>query len=644
MFDANDIKILNCLLSSEVPLTSQKIGNFVNISSRTVRNRLKEMEQDINGKGGKLLFKRGAGISIVFEKQTDFIDYKEWLNTQEVYSVKVNELDALILLLIKENEYYKSSEIAEKLFVSTSKLSLLIKEVKPILKNYQLMLKNKPYSGIKLVGSEADYRRFLASNYVQSAIFSQIEREEQGLWFSEVPAIKNEIKEIIFKEMTNVEYQVPTNRLESLAGHLSIAIKRIKSGDMIDQVDFQFEMMQEYFKEATKEQLLAEKIMEVLQKKYEIIFTEYEYYHLLIQLQSKKVMEISEKNTISSDVNQLVEKILLEIKTSKNINLLNDFDLRTMLALHLTPLITRIRFGIELNNPILEDVKKECLAGYDLATIASMIIGEEYQTKLSDHEISYLALHFDVSLNRKNTSEKTRKNILIVCSTGRASSQLLKIKFEKLFNQYLQQVDVCDVRQWQSLSEKNCYEYIFSTVPLQGESRIPIFYFDFFLNNERIQEIENVLNGKEKINWKRHLRPKLVLLNKDFLSKEECLEHLLKNIQEKMQVPDNFSDLVYEREAFFGTDILPNVALPHPNKLVSEKTFISMMTLKKSVLWGKNKVKVIVLVSIARKDSEHYKQVLDELIDKLSNQEVMDQLFNTKKYDDVIRVLEGGNS
>lgn len=48
-----------------------------------------------------------------------------------------------------------------------------------------------------------------------------------------------------------------------------------------------------------------------------------------------------------------------------------------------------------------------------------------------------------------------RKRVLIVCPVGRATSVFLKSSYEKLFNQYLEKIDICSIKDLDYIDLKN---------------------------------------------------------------------------------------------------------------------------------------------------------------------------------------------
>ncbi len=53
----------------------------------------------------------------------------------------------------------------------------------------------------------------------------------------------------------------------------------------------------------------------------------------------------------------LMTQIIKEIKDKYNIDFTADMDLQTSLSLHLQPMMNRLKYGMYIQNPLLEQIK-----------------------------------------------------------------------------------------------------------------------------------------------------------------------------------------------------------------------------------------------------------------------------------------------
>lgn len=628
MTEAIDIKILKCLSQTNEALSSENLAFECQKSSKTIRNHIKKLENIMKESGARIEAKKGFGYTLIINDEKRFSKFMSAMNYDETELQNDDALmSELVHLFITQNDYLKADDLVEKLFISKSKLTQILNQLRLTLKHYDLQLESKPYYGLKILGEEFNFRRFISSSYAQNYELDETIFEGNDINGS-YKSMRKEIVQIVKKSLVDFDYPMPSHVLNSFISHLMITILRLSKNSPIMMND---ELLHQDASE--KEKQLIAHISEKIKEKFQVELPMNEVEYMSLHLVSKRVLGLSDKQHIPMEVNILINGMLERIKESKNIDLEDDLDLRIMLGLHIVPLVSRINYGIELKNPLLDEVKWRCIAAYDLAIAGCEVLEEKYHVSLSEHEISYFALHLDVALN-KGASQISKKKILIVCASGRASARLLMAKFEQLFNSYLESIDICDVDEIHLKIENNKYDFIFTTVPLDMSLPLPVFEFSFFLNNTSIKQIQSLLMGNKAIHRiKKYFREDMFFSNVEADSRDEVLNQLFQRLHQVYDLPSGFEELVFEREAFCGTDLMPNTALPHPNRTVTEETFISIMTLKKPVLWNKHKVRLVLMVSISRNDSELYQFLFEMILNLLSSSTAVQRILIEGTYE-----------
>ncbi|MFV0555626.1 MAG: BglG family transcription antiterminator [Lactovum sp.] len=603
------LKILNSL--SESQYTSSKvIAKNIGKSDRTIREKLKELDEILSFYGAHIEIKKAHGFRLFVDDSELFhqLDLEETFESDSI-------MKKLIQKFLENNHYQKAEDLAEQLFISRSTLTKYLNEFRVYLKQYSLSLKVKPRYGLKLSGSEFNKRRFIASNFAQNYQLNLNSLEKKSHSYQQIYRI---VFNIVVSEVSqSKETQMSDVILKNLSSHISVAVLRIYNHSLID-LNSELLMIDEkdhYYQ-------LIVRIIEKVSKRLELKIPSEEFNYIVMQFVSKKVITKDQKESIPLQINQLIDLILLKILEERKLDLRDDLDLRTMLGLHIVPLLIRLQLGSYLKNPILSEVKIACVEGYNLAVIASEIIEDYTKKRLHDHEISYLAMHFDVSLNRKQ-SEVYLKNILIVCSTGRASGQLLKQKFQQHFSQYLNKIDVCDIHELSRYEARLHYDFIFTTVPFERKTNAPAFEFEFFLDQKSVNNIKSILSNKVGVFQIMDVFQKsLFFVDSGLETKNKILHGLITKVIKEKNLPEEFRSFVFNREDFSSTDILPMMAIPHPNQLISNESFVACLILEKPVDWGNHEVSLVFLLSLAKKDSEKYSFIYDYLL-KLANHEEM---------------------
>ncbi len=151
MLDKIELQILTALLRSETLMTSEELAFVTGKSSRTVRNRLKVINNYLKEYGSEVIMRPGIGIELVNEDESSIRRHLKELNRSSAIE---SDLKGLISLLVNNKEYLTHDEISDCLYISRSRLNKLINELQRIVSQYDLELETKQGYGIKINGSE----------------------------------------------------------------------------------------------------------------------------------------------------------------------------------------------------------------------------------------------------------------------------------------------------------------------------------------------------------------------------------------------------------------------------------------------------------------------------------------------------------
>ncbi|WP_301336115.1 BglG family transcription antiterminator [Paenibacillus sp. FJAT-26967] len=161
------------------------------------------------------------------------------------------------------------------------------------------------------------------------------------------------------------------------------------------------------------------------------------------------------------------------------------------LLVHLKPAYYRIRYGLEYENPLLENIRSKYGEVFELARRSAGPFEKLVGRKLDDSEISYLAMHFGGWLRRENTQPAARSKAAIVCVNGISASRMLKSQLEHLFSA-VDITAVLSLRDYKVFGEDEI-DFIFSTIPLP-DSRVPVFVVNPILSDKDKEHLLNQVN------------------------------------------------------------------------------------------------------------------------------------------------------
>lgn len=142
----------------------------------------------------------------------------------------------------------------------------------------------------------------------------------------------------------------------------------------------------------------------------------------------------------------------------------------------------------EENHYILEEVKEHYYFYFEMAQECAAIVEEETGLKLGSTEVCYLAVYL---YKDSNHTEDHKKNVLVVCATGKGLSHLLALRIKNVFPS----LNVAgQVSPWQlsRVSDLKDVDFIISTIPLENKL-VPVVKISRILSEEDIKRIKDFL-------------------------------------------------------------------------------------------------------------------------------------------------------
>ena len=618
------------LLASDVPLTSEHLALTCGVSSKSIRRYLADLKDQCEQHGATIIMKPGLGNLIRIDDEKKFHTFLEKeRSSQKIPNSPEERLDYLLNLLLYNSDYVKVSDIADDLFISTSRLSIDLKNLRSLLDNYHLKIVNKPNYGIKIQGNERDRRICMAEYYMK--------KRNDDTTSNPNDAYQVMINNVITKVLVQKNIHMSDIALQSLAIHLLIAVERIKTSNIIQLTSETQQKM-----EAKGEYSIALALKDAIEHTFGITLPISEICYLTQHLIGKKHFE-SDTNEFDVEVNEevtiLVNVILRSIFDQTRMDFYNDIDLKMNLMLHMIPFLERVRNQMMVHYPIINDIKEKYSFAYELASIGLSAVCERLKVKITEDEISFFALHFILALERKR-EEVAPSNILIVCSTGRATSQLLAYQIQKKFGDRINVIRIIEAHRLDQMNLES-FDFIFSTVPIHKEYPLPIRQINNLLEEKDFNLIESCLKaGTAKLHIRDLMDEKLFFTDIDAQNKEEALQILIQKVSDHVSIPDNFYQLVLEREEFASTELNNLVAIPHPNCAVTNSTFIATGILKKPIIWNSKSVQIIFLIAIMPNNKQDLRDFYEGVVDFVTKEKNTTELLHKQTYDNLMNLLE----
>ena len=337
-------------------------------------------------------------------------------------------------------------------------------------------------------------------------------------------------------------------------------------------------------------------------------------------------------------MNQFILDTLETIKRDFGINLLDNINLQITLAMHCMSLRIRVKYDMQIKNEMLGYIRENFPLGYDVATYFAFLVGKKYDKRVSEDEISLLAVHFYSSL-LEESNKQNKKKILVISMLKNSMTLLLKQTLLRWFSEYVSAVDFINPL---AVTEEMLDEYEIFLTTEKGEyfEKGLAMYIDNFpkqtdylnikLNIDGFKDIEDVLGI---------FRPELFYVVPSS-NKEEALKTVCDKATEFFGL-EGLAEQILQREEIGSTFFSKDIAVPHPMYSVSSDTFVVVYYSKKPILWDEegNFVNLVMLLHVGKNNLQAFQMwnyfskifVSKTLIEKMSENPSYQQFIGLVK-------------
>ena len=187
-------------------------------------------------------------------------------------------------------------------------------------------------------------------------------------------------------------------------------------------------------------------------------------------------------------------KLIKEVAKSGYEELEKDMFLLENLINHIKPAIYRAKKGIRLPCEIYDEFKESYPLVLNLVSKAWNKIGIDI--KISDDELAYIAMHFQLAIKR--IKSKKLENILIVCGAGYSTSRFLSASIKEHFN-----VNIVDIIPYNELEnyKNEDIDLVVTTIDGVKLRDIKVLKVSPILSTEDIIKLK-----KEKLSYSKNIK------------------------------------------------------------------------------------------------------------------------------------------
>ncbi len=630
--------ILQFLIESSEPITSDWIAKEMGISDRTVRNEIKQLQhhssmlgihiESIRGKGYKLKV-----VNSKFLSNESSQLFNENNQSAASYMGQEDRVRYILKRLLLAQDFINFETLEEETFVSRSTLQQDLKLVREIIRKYKLKIMNRPHYGTKVEGDEYMKRSCLSNLILRTNGDKSLNGDTlqllEGVLFEK-------IKGVLIKKVNDYHINISDVELENLTIHITIACKRIQEGFISDALGVQLG------NEHTFEKVVSMEIIKEVESVTGLTFPKSEIDYIIVHLLGTKLLTNEELTSFGKfdEVNNLVNCMIEKLRTEFNWDFHGDLEFIKGITLHLRPAMSRLRYGLNIRNPLLSKTKTKFPSAFEGAVVASKCIEDYLNKEAGENEIAYIALHIGAALERMNEKQKQAKRVLIVCPTGMGSARLL---FYHLQNAFKGDIEIVDTISYYNLTLYNLsgIDLIISTIPIQENLGIPVLVVNTFLEKEDVTNIKKKLISPEN-DKQEFLHPSRIFIHQEFDTKDDTIRFMCNELYKQGLVLEDYVELVLEREKLASTCFGNLVAVPHPIKPVTNETFWTVCTLKSPIQWDEQKmVQLVCLLNINKDSTRNLNQMYQQLIKIIEHKSIVQKLIKSSSKEEIMKTMYG---
>ena len=636
--NARQIFLLEFLLKQHEYLSANQLAEKYGVSTKTVYQDIDKLNDffDEGELKSRIVKVPRKGIKLSADEERKQIHSLLLVNKHESgvqdFSPEYRESELIKRLFINQEDL-DIYDFAEEMYVTESTVHRDIDKLEKNLGQFDLKIRIK-HDQLFVDGDEWNIRKALQSYVIQAQSLGREEKIER--FFSEKDI------EICYEAISRLSQKYHHQFSEEYSCLLLVEClvfkKRTENNNCLTErtsnlINDLNHLEVYFFSGELLESIINKSFSEI--SPYEIEAMAYSLLAYGFSIQSADYIQ-----NIEHQVNELINKVsnLLSLDLSK------DNHLKLMLSNHISKMIFRLRNQIYITNPALEEIKKQYSSLFNVIWIAIRGLSKYYEINISNEELAFIVIHFQLAI------EKIVKplNIVVICQNGIATSELIMSKLHKIFDSDAKITNI-NARGLDFYDLSNI-DLIISTIALP-EVKVPVIEVSPILTKDEIESIRSFYSEHMTDNYtlmrtsldgrKFNLESLQTLIKKPSLiretvkSKKECIEKMIRECDATNRRIKEFKESILERETLGSTSVYTGVALPHCDPRFVEQSELIVMTLDKPINWGKNNVKLIILIAVAENDIPIFKDSLIALYSVIENQELMNELVQLENGDEI---------
>ena len=545
----NQYMILKFLLSNQNECSYFQLMNQINCTKEELDTSIHDLQ--FNMRRVITLVKEKESLKIEIRDKNALTKIMEG-NKESIHEKNIKQdryiriVNRLIACKDKSRDYISLEKLAEDLFISRSTLIKDMNIVKELLIPYHLSIEGITKKGITIVGEELHIRLFILN---QS--YSDYSKEH-----SNHIDISNGIHRLI-NEIAD-KYKMDQHTKEVLERVIQLTMIRSFYHKHINQPIA-------YFHNSCNSDPLLDKLKTYILKQVKITDYDFDFLCFPLHLGSTK-----KQHNEKSEVDKMLESMLNRIYTEYQFYLDKVF-IDEEIKSHLSFMINRILFNMPPSVSMDEKIEANYPFAYQISKSACSVIEQKLQMHINAQEIAYLALYFQMAIQKKYNASK---KFGVVRSAGRSISKLVEDRIRLMFYEGCEFIEI-EESEIETLDSEEI-NAIFTLNPIYKDVRIPIILLSNIFDAEYIAHIVN--QGEQRT----LLCNEDIVYHKNIIKESDCIseyknniENILTDLYKQKYINLEFKNTILsldEQRFSYVSSFMPHAILKGGNKYLLSMT------------------------------------------------------------------------
>ena len=608
--------------------TAQSIADKLGVSTKTVKNEIKELNKLLKGYG-LIDIKQGKYVLYIID-QKNFDKASQALRIQDdFFNSQQNRMSYILYRLINSNTPYLTDELAEEMNIGRTTFVGDLKKLRSKVEKYNLQIVGKTNKGLFLEGNEIDIRMCLLED-MYGPIYKDYKIDED---------IVDLVSEICR------ENAIGSGAIDYFMKFFIVMIDRVLNEYTIENLEYKYIELKSTKTFEFIDNLLneVEKIIPIKIPENERLFMVLPIISMRTPINSQGIKGIE----VSDEAIDLVQEIITLIKRQMNITIMPG-DFFDEFVYHMFFMINRVKFGIKIKNPILDDIKEKYSVAFKMAELSKCLIEDRTRREVSRDEVGYMAMYFGVFISENSYKNDDIYKVAVICGSGVLTARIISSQLKKI----LSPEAVIDMYSSSEVYEEllNKYDLICSTYKLTCNINKPIIYmkeiFDEYQFRKQIEQVR--YTKKLEVPLLQEIDSILLSLldeNKFFIldsnrSYKENIDFMVESLEDQGCVDVEFKERLKKREEDSTMIFDKHIAIPHVINYEGDNIVLALGVFDDTLIVDENRdVKLVFLLGIPEELGENeilLIKIYNEIISISKDENKLREISRLKKYKDLV--------